>query len=167
MCLNFPVRPSGSCYLESIIQGALNIYASSNYLIDRRLEFLYSQLSGRELTQSKPFGGNKMKGMDKLADFLLDMKFRQHQRNAFNQGKEWTLTFDQYVKAWGTGICPYEKVQMTFEPNCPNTASIERVDNTKGYIAGNVVFVCWKANRAKNNMTLRQFQGMCKRVVTR
>ena len=108
-----------------------------------------------------------MRNMQALSSRLLELKFLQHQRNAFNAGKEWTLTFDEYMKAWGEGICAYSGVRMTFNPNQSNTASIERKDNSKGYHAGNVVFVCWHLNRAKSNLPFSVYKKECKRVAAK
>lgn len=94
----------------------------------------------------------------------LESKFLEHQRNAFSVGREWTLTFEEYVKAWGKGVCAYSRKRMTFQPKRTNTASIERRNNAKGYHAGNVVFVCWHLNRAKNTLPLSLYRQECKRV---
>jgi hypothetical protein len=36
-------------------------------------------------------------------------------------------------------------------------SGIDRLDNTKGYIEGNVVSCCWKCNKNKNNMNVDDF----------
>lgn len=105
-----------------------------------------------------------MRNMNRVLDLALELKFRQHQANAFNAGKEWALTYADYLKAYGEGKCAYSGVALTLLPNCPNTLSIERVDNMKGYVPGNVVFVCWPLNRAKSTSTLKQYKKECRAV---
>ena len=38
------------------------------------------------------------------------------------------------------------------------------VDSRKGYVPGNIMFVCWAINCMKNDMSLYQFKRMCARV---
>jgi len=40
------------------------------------------------------------------------------------------------------------------------TPSIDRVDNTKGYVKGNVWVISWRANRLKNDGTLDEFRAL-------
>ena len=39
-----------------------------------------------------------------------------------------------------------------------NSASLDRIDNTIGYVPGNVVVVCWRANAIKRDATLKEIQ---------
>lgn len=69
-----------------------------------------------------------------------------------------------YLKTlWETqrGICPYTGIKMLL-PNNTKTyakvhslrkASLDRIDSTKGYTKGNVEFVCYAINLAKNKFT--------------
>lgn len=57
------------------------------------------------------------------------------------------------------GICPYTKKFMFLPPNTkthnykavPNQASLDRINSSLGYIEGNVEFVCYAVNLAKNS----------------
>jgi len=40
----------------------------------------------------------------------------------------------------------------------PDSASFDRVDNRKGYTAGNVVIVCHECNTKKGNLTLSDIE---------
>lgn len=46
----------------------------------------------------------------------------------------------------------------------PYTASLDRVDNTKGYIEGNVWWVHKDINYMKSNLTLERFKELCSLV---
>ena len=53
--------------------------------------------------------------------------------------------------------CPiFDKPFIYGDPDW--TLSIDRIDNDKGYVKGNIVFVSNKANRLKNNATLDDLQ---------
>lgn len=45
--------------------------------------------------------------------------------------------------------------------------SVDRIDSSKGYIAGNVQLVCNWANRAKATLTDGEFADFCRLVVAR
>jgi hypothetical protein len=44
---------------------------------------------------------------------------------------------------------------------------IDRIDNTKGYIPGNVVTCCFNCNRAKSTLSYNEFIAMCKNIAAR
>jgi hypothetical protein len=41
-----------------------------------------------------------------------------------------------------------------------NSPSLDRIDNTKGYVKGNVVVISMRANRLKNNGTLEELEAL-------
>ncbi len=84
----------------------------------------------------------------------------------------------QYLKElWEkqTGICPYTKLKMILPKNtmayhskesCSlKRASLDRIDSSKGYIKGNVEFVCYAINLAKNSFTRDEMKEFLKEVV--
>lgn len=46
----------------------------------------------------------------------------------------------------------------------PMSCSIDRKNNTLGYMLGNVQLVCWKANKIKSDLTDQEFKELCKAV---
>lgn len=59
-------------------------------------------------------------------------------------------------------ICPVLGIRMAFgekkqNDNCP---SLDRIDNTKGYVRGNVVVISWRANRLKSDATIAELQAI-------
>ena len=76
------------------------------------------------------------------------------------------------------GICPYTGWKMVLpetssqynrEANVrdPKRASLDRIDSSKGYIKGNVQFVCHMANVAKNDYTHDQMIEFCRAIALR
>lgn len=64
------------------------------------------------------------------------------------------------------GVCPLTGRPLRFGPGWDMTnASIDRIDQSLGYIASNVRLVCWWANIARNVMTDEESFIWCRLVV--
>lgn len=50
--------------------------------------------------------------------------------------------------------------------NEENTASLDRINSSKGYVEGNVQWVHKKINRMKMDMSDEEFRGWCSRITT-
>ena len=46
----------------------------------------------------------------------------------------------------------------------PKGATMDRIDNSKGYVRGNVQLTCGLANLTRGKMTLKEFRELCKAV---
>lgn len=54
--------------------------------------------------------------------------------------------------------CPYLKIPLKIGEGyaTPNSPSLDRIDNFKGYIPGNVQVISWRANSLKQDATLQE-----------
>lgn len=59
----------------------------------------------------------------------------------------------------------HTKLLMLYEPNNLRSVSIDRIDNSKGYIRGNIQLVCRFINFAKNNLPGRTSPSIVPRVL--
>lgn len=57
-------------------------------------------------------------------------------------------------------VCPIFGIPLFVSTGqkSPNSPSVDRIDNSKGYIKENVHVISWKANRLKNNGTMEELQ---------
>lgn len=58
-------------------------------------------------------------------------------------------------------ICPILGIPLYYSnKRTHNTPSLDRIDNSKGYIKGNISVISWKANRIKNNLSIEQIHNL-------
>lgn len=103
--------------------------------------------------------------------------FRWHFRNIKRRGKDFDLVVEDLKTQWElqNGICPYTGWHLKNMPTTnhvhqlsltPDRASLDRIDSTKGYVRGNIQFVSYMSQCAKNAFTGQQLLDFCKQVVT-
>lgn len=96
---------------------------------------------------------NKLKKQKRYANLhfrYVDIKGRSRKNNI-----EFNLT-EEYLESIypADGICPLLNIALDWDspPRHDSTPSLDRIDNNKGYIKGNVQWVSWRANRLMSNM---------------
>lgn len=50
-----------------------------------------------------------------------------------------------------------ERGRGRFNPTSP---TLDRIDNTRGYVKGNIIVVCWRANRLKSDASLPELRAI-------
>jgi hypothetical protein len=70
--------------------------------------------------------------------------------NAEQAGHDFTLSFSEFKKLFKRKTCAYSGLPLQDENNSiGDYRSIDRIDNQKGYVKGNVVAVCKFVNTLK------------------
>ena len=94
-------------------------------------------------------------------------------KSAKNRGLEFNLTDTNVRKLLNTKVCYYTGVAFNENNDPLNIRTFERVDDTRGYVQGNVVVVTLRANRIKNllieqdndlNIGIEQFIKMAEQI---
>lgn len=94
-------------------------------------------------------------------------------KSANSRGLEFNLTDANVRKLLSTKECYYTGVAFNEGDDPLNIRTFERVDDTKGYVQGNVVVVTLRANRIKNllveqdnelNIGIEQFISMAEQI---
>jgi len=98
---------------------------------------------------------------------------QRHRKNSKFQDRP-NLDLQYLKELWDSqnGICPYTGIKMEIGKNItgyhsirsPKKASLDRIDSTKGYIKGNVEFVCMAINYAKNSFTREEIKKFIKEI---
>jgi len=94
------------------------------------------------------------------AETPLNTLFYRYKRNAHDRLLNFNLSFKNFKKIISQR-CFYcgDESQQTFKTDCHSFKynGIDRVDNNKGYIAGDVVPCCKKCNFSKTSMSQHNF----------
>jgi len=78
-----------------------------------------------------------------------------------------TLEYLQSILDSQNSKCPYSGIEITFPASARDssfTASLDRIDSTKGYIEDNVQWVDKRINSMKNDMSEQEFVELCDKV---
>ena len=79
-------------------------------------------------------------------------------RRALIKNIEFNLDAQDIWDAWPQDLkCPILKIELiTGRVDLYNSPSLDRIDNNKGYVKGNVIIVCFRANCIKNDGTWQE-----------
>lgn len=90
---------------------------------------------------------------------------RRARGHAKERGIEFSLTLQDLLPL--PTHCPvlgYELVYLVSRDDqghvLPHSASLDRIDSTKGYIPGNVQIISWRANRIKADATVEELKSV-------
>lgn len=89
--------------------------------------------------------------------------FRAKQR-AKKYNLEFNITEEDIIIP---SICPILEVPIILrnKGDYEYTASLDRIDNSKGYVKGNVMVISKKANSMKNSASLQELKAFCKNIL--
>jgi hypothetical protein len=81
-----------------------------------------------------------------------------------------TLTIDDLSKLWHDqeGLCAISRIPMTHrwgEGYVDTNISVDRIDNTKDYIVGNVRLVCHRINLMRGSLNDAELISWCRAVI--
>jgi len=81
--------------------------------------------------------------------------FKYAKRRAKNYGLEFNIDIEDVIIP---DYCPVLqiKLNLTNERADNDSPSIDRIDNSKGYIKGNIEVISYRANRLKNDASLEE-----------
>ncbi len=91
-------------------------------------------------------------------------KFRYHFRNISKRTKELDITVENLKEVWENqkGICPYLGIELhlnsygKIKKDPITSASLDRIDSSKGYVKGNLQWISRAMNYLKNDMSEQQ-----------
>ena len=87
-------------------------------------------------------------------------------KNAKDRARMFGLEFDLTAADIGElpTHCPVLGLELVYpgsgQGRMPESASLDRLDSSKGYIKGNVAVISWRANKLKSDATLEELQAI-------
>jgi hypothetical protein len=88
---------------------------------------------------------------------------KYHLRKCKQRSHEVDITLEYLERIWDkqAGRCALTGIELVHweyhNKNLPHTASLDRIDSSKGYVCGNIQFVCYSLNLAKSTFTNEEF----------
>lgn len=113
---------------------------------------------------------------EKRPPAYLRVIFKLAKRRATKLNREFSITLDDVLQIFKVqdGKCAYTGWPLDISRNQTGRkvghetrikhASLDRLDNTKGYVLGNVQMVCARVNLMKSTLNEHEFIGLCKAV---
>lgn len=89
----------------------------------------------------------------------LYFKYAQARARALRRGIEFNLSYDDFTPL--PDICPVLGIPLNYNRRgkvFDDSPSLDRVDNSRGYVPGNVAVISWRANRLKLNATAAELE---------
>ena len=85
-------------------------------------------------------------------DYYHANKYCNKVRGSLQRGLEFNLSLSEYKRLMARKTCYYTGIRMTqsvAQKQIGTDVTLDRIDSTKGYIKGNVVACCYRANGFK------------------
>jgi predicted SprT family Zn-dependent metalloprotease len=118
----------------------------------------YKEASRRRYERNK----GSIRLMNRVYRSTVGHRYWKLKQGAKERGLEWKITLDE-IKNLGTS-CHYTGMDLTFEIGKPNTFSVDRIDNSRGYTIDNVVPCAVIVNRMKSDLDVEDFYILSKMV---
>lgn len=99
----------------------------------------------------------------------LEEVFKRSKVGAGRRGIEFCLTFEEVRAQWEKqeGRCAYLGDPLVLGKNSPLVATLDRLDPSRGYAPGNIVFCSFRVNMMKRDMTLEEFGAVVSKLAAR
>lgn len=111
---------------------------------------------------------------DEYSPFKYYLGQCRKRKRTGKQGSDIDINLSYLKELWESqnGICPYTQIKMILPETTSSNAtihsfdkaSLDRIDSSKGYIKGNVEFVCFFINFAKNNHNKQDVIDFLRRI---
>jgi hypothetical protein len=139
-----------------------------------------AQTKNRKLFCSRECSGSHSNKINELSPFRTHINraraTTKKKKKKDDKFDDLNLTLEYLMELWEKqeGKCPYtgwklknmkDTSRTSQLSKSPDRASLDRIDSSKGYVKGNVQFVSYMANCAKNEFTSAKLKHFCESMV--
>ena len=134
-------------YITNLIK--IKQYRIDNKENTKKYQHLYRENNQELKDKKKEYYNNN------LPQQLLSFARRRSLKNNI----EFSITKQDIINIFPkNNCCPIFKTKFTVgnKIHCPKSATLDKIDNSKGYTPNNIHIISYKANQIKNNATLNE-----------
>ena len=106
--------------------------------------------------------------IDKFVDLsyrrLLDRTDLRNKKGRDHEMVDFDREFLKKKIIRSNGVCSISGLPLTFKKGDPCVVSVDRKNNSKGYVKSNIQIVASCVNKARQDLTMKQFVALCKEV---
>lgn len=165
-------------YSDDFVNRVLELYADGKSTIEiAKILNTYKNKINRAIVRS----GNKLRSIDEALKRgenssrwnghkeISGAFFNKIQKSAKSRGHEFCITIEYIYNLYiaQNKKCNLSGLEISLPDNstfCSHTASLDRIDSSKGYVEGNVQWVHKWINRMKSNLAQDEFIYLCRNV---
>jgi hypothetical protein len=144
--------------------------------LQRRAELYHTRYKEKINKQSKELWASSdpdiVEKREQLKEFKNTLYKKHKQKNPIkfllssckNRARDKGQDFDIDAEYLGMpSVCPILGIPLRYDNSKPqkDSASVDRFDNSKGYVKGNAWIISLKANFMKNNATIEELEAFC------
>ena len=103
---------------------------------------------------------------NRIKNPVRDM-LRQAKVRAKQKGMEFSVSVEDIEKS---AVCPLLGIELKYDNKGtykPNSATLDRIDNSRGYVKGNVWIVSYRANSIKTDASVGELIALTKNLSKR
>lgn len=126
------------------------------FVVNRRGKPDEYRLNYCNICRHKQINSCRMKSWERFVRHLCNRKRTKQKETGheFNLSNEYCISILEKQKY----LCAFSGEPLILTGAGREVSSLDRVDNSKGYVEGNVVWVKYKYNIVKNDLTLEEFK---------
>lgn len=112
------------------------------------------------------FGENRKNSYRGTLQFKLDSLWRSAKSRAGRLNWDFDISKNDLTKLWDlqNGQCAYSGRPLSFCSNSENMVSLDRIENSRGYVVDNIQLITWEINNCKGGLSNSSFISICSEI---
>lgn len=154
---NFHKHPSGKLGRSNRCKDCLRTYQRDYH---QRPDVIERKLAYAAKWRKDNAEAIKKSQHDRYSSSIQERMHRSAKQSSVARGLEFDLTVDDIKIPDACPVFGTPFVVGTGRAH-PDSASLDRVDSSKGYVRDNIWVISWRANKLKSDATLQELEALC------